>query len=69
MPFDLRERNSAGFAGESMRVGGMAVMQTLLEESLRIQIYKEVCEWIHPIFQAHVRPTMLLARQSNAADK
>ncbi len=47
----------------------MAVMQTLLDESMRVHIYAEVCEWLHPIFQAHVRPIMLLAKPSAASDK
>jgi len=50
-------------------VGGMAVMQTLLDESMRVHIYQEVCEWLHPIFQAHVCPIMLLAKPSAASDK
>ena len=47
----------------------MAVMQTLLDESMRVHIYAGVCEWLHPIFQAHVRPIMLLAKPSAASDK
>jgi len=46
----------------------MAVMQTLLDESMRVHIYQEVCEWLHPIFQAHVCPIMLLAKPSAASD-
>ena len=56
-------------AGESIRPAAFAVMEALLRETMRIRVYREHCEWLHPIFQAHVRPTMLLAIPAPSADR
>ena len=56
-------------AGEAVRPGALATMQVLLEETMRIRIYKDVCDWIHPIFQNHVRPIMILAKQAPSSEK
>lgn len=36
---------------------------------MRIVIYKDVFDWIHPIFQLHVRPSLLHARQIPQGEK
>lgn len=56
-------------AGEAVRPGALAAMQVLLEETMRIRIYKDVCDWIYPIFQSHVRPLIILAKQVPTSDK
>ena len=62
-------RLSPAAAGESIRPGAFAVMEALLQDTMRIRVYREHCEWLHPIFAAHVRPTMLLARPAPSADR
>lgn len=44
-------------------------MQVFLEDTMRVQIYKHHFEWVHPIFQTHVRPVMLLAKQQPLTDR
>ena len=46
-------------AGELVRPGALQTLQILLQETFRIRIFREHCAWVHPLFEAHVRPTLL----------
>ncbi len=42
-----------------MRPGGVQAVQGLLAEGFRARLWRGECEWLHPQFEAHVRPTLL----------
>ncbi len=46
-------------AGEVVRPGALQALQSLLQETYQIQVYREHCAAVHPLFEAHVRPTLL----------
>lgn len=52
-----------------MRPGALATMQLLLEETMRVRVYKDACDWVHPLFEQHVRPVMLSMKQPATAEK
>ena len=51
-------------AGELVRPGCLQALQIMLQETFRIHIYKEHCKWVHPLFEEHVRPTLVAHYQS-----
>ena len=59
----------ACLSGEAARPGALATMQLLLEETMLIRVYSDVCDWVHPVFQQHVRPAMLSAKQPACVEK
>ncbi|KAK9814453.1 hypothetical protein WJX72_006133 [[Myrmecia] bisecta] len=46
--------------GEMIRPGALEACKVLLEDTLRVPVYKEYCEWIHALYEQHVRPTILM---------
>ena len=55
--------------GEAIRPGALATIQLLLEETMLIRVYRDVCDWVHPVFQQHVRPVILSAKQPATTEK
>ncbi|BDA47654.1 probable Nck-associated protein 1 at N-terminal half [Coccomyxa sp. Obi] len=45
--------------GELIRPGAQQVLHMLLQETFRMPVYREHCEWVHPLYEAHVRPTLV----------
>lgn len=48
-----------GCSGELIRPGAQQVLHMLLQETFRMPVYREHCEWVHPLYEAHVRPTLV----------
>ena len=69
MAFEILLRKKDILSGEAVRPGALATMQLLLEETMRIRVYKDVCDWVHPVFEQHVRPVMLSTKQPATAEK
>lgn len=42
----------------------MQALEILLRETLILTIYKKRSEWVHPLYEAHVRPTLIDHYQS-----
>jgi hypothetical protein len=53
-----------GFAGQLIRPRALQALQVLLRDRLKITVYKNHSEWVHPLYEAHVRPTLLDHYQS-----
>lgn len=61
------KRKLYGVSGEVIRPGARQTLHGLLRDTLKMSIYKEHCEWVHPLFEAHVRPTLVTFYNSTKA--
>jgi len=47
------------YTGEAIRPGALQLLEILLQETLLMPVYRDHCEWVHPLYEAHVRPTLV----------
>lgn len=46
-------------AGEIIRPGGLDALKVVLSNTFRIVVFRDICEWVHPLYDEHVQPVML----------
>ena len=47
-------------AGLATQPEGASLLQKLLSNTMRLQIYRERSEWVHHLYELHVKPALVL---------
>ena len=55
LPF---EPQSCCSAGVTINAYAVDLLKQLLETNFRLHIFREYADWIHPLYEAHVKPTL-----------
>ncbi|KAK9844919.1 hypothetical protein WJX74_008646 [Apatococcus lobatus] len=55
------------FPGLATQAEGTSLLQKLLGNSMRLQIYRERSEWVHHLYELHVKPALVLTFHASRA--